>query len=546
MSRSPLTGGDRAPRHYLLVPPEATPNGPLHLGHIGGPFLTSDMIARHLRVRGDLPLVITGSDVYESYVTVRAHAEGRTPGEVADFYGRRIRGDLAALDIGVDAFIVPDQEPWRGMFEAEVRACVDRLTARGATLTRTERVPFCPVSGRWTVGGWLLGRCPDCGADVASYFCERCGAHFLPQSVVEPRPLLNEGPLTWREISSVFLRTPEPDVLDAVLAELDVAARHRRTVARFLARDDRAVRLSAPQEWGVPLPPPEPGVPHALFPYAGIFMFARLAGAVHGQLSGTGVNAFDPDSGVTTITTLGVDNVIPTLVSIVGTSLLHGDMKPYDRCLINHFYELEGRKFSTSSRHAVWAADVAASPAVSVDAVRYFLAGADLQRAPASFGTAEFLAAADTGLAQELGGRIEAAFARLPEGPPGAAPGRVVERLGALLDEQSAALDTTRVSTRRAALAVDRWGADTALSRTAEDGSYWWLKGLSLLAFPVMPALAERIWQALGGTGEPRASAFLTPTPPRLPHPAVRAFPRVTAADLDACLPDSLRVGVDL
>ncbi|AZM92359.1 class I tRNA ligase family protein [Streptomyces sp. W1SF4] len=539
-----LTGDAHVPRHYLLVPPEATPNGPLHLGHIGGPFLWSDMIARHLRVRGDLPLVITGSDVYESYVTLRAHAEDSTPGEVAARYGQRIQDDLAALRIGVDAFIVPDRQPWREQFEQEVAASIERLTARGAVLTRTERVPHCAASDRWVVGGWLQGRCPECGAGIASYFCEECSAHFLPEAVVEPRPLLDEGPLTWREISSLFLRLPDRDLLDRTLVDLGVADRYRATVARFLERDGLTVRLSAPQTWGLALPAAEPDVPRALFPYAGIFMFARLAGAVHGRLSGTGVNAFDPDSGVTTITTLGIDNVIPTLVSIVGTSLLHGDMKPYDRCLINHFYELAGRKFSTSARHAIWAADIAASDAIGVDTVRYHLAGADLESGAASFETADFLETANAVLADGLGKRIGAAWSRLPEGPPQAPAPAAVGLLETLLAEQSAALDGTRVSTRRAVAALDRWCADDAVVHADGDGAYWWLKGLSLLAFPVMPDLAELVWQRLGGAGEPRAAAFLARTPAHRDLPAP-GFNRVSAADLDACLPDTLRPGAD-
>ncbi|MFD5160931.1 hypothetical protein ACFWMJ_23115 [Streptomyces hawaiiensis] len=106
-----------------------------------------------------------------------------------------------------------------------------------------------------------------CSAPV----CEECSAHFLPESVVEPRPPLDEGPLTWREISSLFLRLPDRDLLDTTLVELGVADRHRATVARFLERDGLTVRLSAPQTWGLPLPAAEPDVPRALFPYAGIF-----------------------------------------------------------------------------------------------------------------------------------------------------------------------------------------------------------------------------------------------------------------------------------
>ncbi|MFF7867772.1 class I tRNA ligase family protein [Streptomyces qaidamensis] len=256
------------------------------------------------------------------------------------------------------------------------------------------------------------------------------------------------------------------------------------------------------------------------------------------------MNAFDPDSRVTTITTLGVDNVIPTLVSIVGTSLLHGDMKPYDRCLINNFYRLAGRKFSTSARHAIWAADIAASPAIGVDTVRYHLAGADLESGAASFETADFLRTANATLADGLGKRIDAAWSRLPEGPPQAPAPAVADVLESLLAEQSAALDGTRVSTRRAVAALDRWCADDAVAHAAEDGAYWWLKGLSLLAFPVMPDLAELVWQRLGGAGEPRAAAFLARTPAHRDRPAP-GFGRVSAADLDACLPDTLRPGAD-
>ncbi|MET8950218.1 class I tRNA ligase family protein [Streptomyces sp. NPDC004393] len=534
-----LTTGTHTPRHYLLVPPEATPNGPLHLGHIGGPFLWSDMIARHLRVRGDLPLVITGSDVYESYVTLRAHAEDSTPAEVAARYGRRIQDDLAAMDIGIDAFITPDQEPWKEQFEAEVTACLARLDERGAVLTRTERVPYCADSGRWVVGGWLQGRCPECGAGVASYFCEECSAHFLPEAVLDPRPLLDEGPLTWREITSRFLTVPATGVLDGVLAERGIACGYRDTVARFLDRDGLTIRLTAPQEWGLALSAPQPGVPHALFPYAGILMFARLAGAVHGRLSGTGVNAFDPDSGVTTITTLGIDNVIPTLVAIVGTSLLHGGMKPYDRCLINHFYQLAGRKFSTSARHAIWAADVAAAPALDVDAVRYHLARADLEAGPASFDPEDFLATARGTLADDLGKRIAEAFRTLAPTAPAAPSTALTARLDALLTEQSVALDGTRISTRRAVDAFDAWAADTA---AGEVGAYWWLKGLALLGFPVMPRLAARIWHLLGGTGEPRARTFHAATRP-LPgaQTQIPTLSRPEAADLAACLPATLR-----
>lgn len=419
-----LIGAPKAarPRHYLLAPSEPTPNGRLHLGHIAGPFLRLDMLSRFLRMRGDLPLIITGSDVYEPYMTFKAAAEGRSEERIAAEYHALIAEDLATMDIGVDRFINPCEEPWRRAFEEEVGACLRRLRRRGVVAERRERVPYSPSAARYVVGPWLAGRCPDCGSEVSSYFCERCGGHFRPENLLEPRGLGGVGPLEWREISSLFLRTAEPGPLRRRMAETRLQPRFREAVERFLAREGGVVRLSAPQEWGVALEGDGSGVPRALFPYAGIFMFARLMGAVHGEMSGTGVNAFDPGSGVTTVTSVGIDNVIPTMVCIVGTALRHGGTKPYDRVLVNDFYLLEGAKFSTSRGHVIWVADLARSPRIGTDAVRYFLAATRLEDKPESMEPEAFVEVNNTRLAGLLTPRVRAASAAcagvLPEPMP--------------------------------------------------------------------------------------------------------------------------------
>ncbi|MFD7449610.1 class I tRNA ligase family protein [Kitasatospora sp. NPDC059827] len=530
----------RTPKSYLLVPPEATPNGPLHLGHIGGPFLWSDMISRHLRARGDLPLVITGSDVYESAVDVRAHAEGSDPAEIADRYGERMQRDLASFSIDVDAYISPHHDEWRSLFENEVASSVGRLMQRGAVLARSERVPYCESSGRWVVDAWLSGRCPACGTEMSTYFCGNCSRLVSPELLVDPRPLIDEGKLTWHEVSSLFLRLPEPARAADCFSRMGIHQSHQKTAMNFLEKKGALLRLSTPQEWGAPLPGRRPGPPQRLYSNAGIFMFARLAGAVHGTLSGTGVNAFDPNSGVTTITTLGIDNVIATLVGIVGLSFLHGDMKPYQRCLINHFYQLAGEKFSTSTRHAIWAGEIAAAPSIDVDAVRYHLAKKDLSDAPASFEVADFLTTAHTELADRLGSLIEKAWNRLPDRLPGSPGSLLAEFLELRFAEQSAALDSARISTTKAVSEFDRWCTEAAAMASSDaDGAYWWLKGVALLAFPVMPNLASQIWQELGCAGEPRLATFLVPTLPR-PSRNPPGFNRVKIEELRSCLPPTM------
>ncbi len=51
-------------------------NGPLHLGHIAGAYLTADIFARYNRLIGNDVLMVSGSDSHGTPVTVTADEEG--------------------------------------------------------------------------------------------------------------------------------------------------------------------------------------------------------------------------------------------------------------------------------------------------------------------------------------------------------------------------------------------------------------------------------------------------------------------------------------
>lgn len=54
-------------------------NGPLHLGHVAGVYLPSDIFARFARLNGDDVLFVCGSDEHGAAITLRAKKEGITP-----------------------------------------------------------------------------------------------------------------------------------------------------------------------------------------------------------------------------------------------------------------------------------------------------------------------------------------------------------------------------------------------------------------------------------------------------------------------------------
>jgi methionyl-tRNA synthetase len=50
------------PQKFLVTAALPYANGPLHLGHIAGAYLPSDIFARYLRAQGDDVVFVCGSD----------------------------------------------------------------------------------------------------------------------------------------------------------------------------------------------------------------------------------------------------------------------------------------------------------------------------------------------------------------------------------------------------------------------------------------------------------------------------------------------------
>ena len=74
------------PKRYLITSALPYANGPLHIGHIAGAYLTADIYARHLRMSGKEVAFICGSDEHGAAITLRAKSEGGTPQEIVDKY----------------------------------------------------------------------------------------------------------------------------------------------------------------------------------------------------------------------------------------------------------------------------------------------------------------------------------------------------------------------------------------------------------------------------------------------------------------------------
>ncbi len=180
-----LTNSDATKtKTFFLIPAMPTPNGRLHLGHIGGPFLAVDVLARHLRLSGHKTLVLSGTDSYDSYVTLQAEKDKVIPSEIANLYHGLIADDLQSMQIGVDKFINPLSTQSAPSYRKWLNLLFEQLVAAGIAEVIEETVEFDPTNKRYLAGCWQGGECPICQA--SRLLLRRLWRSLSPGRGIEP------------------------------------------------------------------------------------------------------------------------------------------------------------------------------------------------------------------------------------------------------------------------------------------------------------------------------------------------------------------------
>ena len=79
-------------------------SGSRHLGHLAGAYLPADVFARFQRRVGNRVLMVSGSDVHGTPITVRADADGVTPNDIVDRYHAEFVDNWERLGISWDGY----------------------------------------------------------------------------------------------------------------------------------------------------------------------------------------------------------------------------------------------------------------------------------------------------------------------------------------------------------------------------------------------------------------------------------------------------------
>ncbi|QMU80499.1 class I tRNA ligase family protein [Streptacidiphilus sp. PB12-B1b] len=349
-----LPSGQRVPGTTVVLSPPPTPNGPLHVGHLSGPYLAADIAVRAARRRGEQVFALCGLDDHQNYVLAKAREEGVGVHELRERNADLIRGVLDRVGVVHDGFTEPLADP---DYRAAVVGFLDELVASGALPVAEWQTPVCADCPGVLHHAYVSGRCPHCAEPSGGGTCEGCGGYVPASALVDPRCTRCGGPATGlRTVRGPVLRLEDHRaVLEATWIRGVLPPRVRELARRLLRDELPTVPFSYPTDWGIPLPS-VPGHRIDVWGEMGLgYLYTvgrrlapRATGLAEHVAAWRGVDAL--------WAFLGLDNafyylaLFPALFAAAGLP-----PEVFGGLVVNEFYRLDGAKFSTSRNHAVWA-----------------------------------------------------------------------------------------------------------------------------------------------------------------------------------------------
>jgi methionyl-tRNA synthetase len=347
------------PRPVLVLGPNPTPNGGMHLGHIAGPYLAGDVYARYQRARGRNVIFTSETDDSQTYVVASAGRAGITPEELCKQSTAKIQSALSAIGISIDGF-----GPFDQTYRATVLQYFGALHAAGVFRLKTVRLPYLERTGEFMVEGLIEGDCPVCLTTSRGGLCETCCHPNNFDQLINPHSTIDPADkLTYREATIMVL--PLEEYRAQLTAYHDKLAAHRRPhvrqmIAELLSRPLQDVPITFPLRWGIDAQFPEvPGqVLNAwleLIP-AGMFTTSYAAAKLGRDTVPGELWRKTPGSteNLRIVHFLGFDNAYYFCLPHIAMLMAHGDKYVWPESIINNeFYELESSKFSTSKGHVL-------------------------------------------------------------------------------------------------------------------------------------------------------------------------------------------------
>ena len=355
-------------KRYLVTSALPYANGPVHIGHLAGVYIPSDIYTRYLRLRGEDVISVCGSDEHGVPITIKARQEGVSPQDIVDKYHGIIKESFRRLGMSFDIYSRTTSPTHHKTASDFFRKLYDD----GKFIEQTSQQYYDEEAGQFLADRYIVGTCPHCQNERAyGDQCEKCGSTLNATDLIGPKSAITGSTPVLRETKHWFLPL---DRYEEFLRKwiLDGHKEWKSNVYGQckswldLGLQPRAV--SRDLDWGIPVP-----VEGADGKVLYVWFDAPI-----GYISATKELTPDwekywKDEDTKMVHFIGKDNIVFHCIVFPSMLRAHGGYILPENVPANEFLNLEGDKISTSRNWAVWLHEYLEEFPGKEDVLRYVL-----------------------------------------------------------------------------------------------------------------------------------------------------------------------------
>jgi len=387
-------------------------NGPLHIGHLAGAYLSADVYVRFQRMMGKDIVWVCGSDENGAAITIKSIKEETSPREIVDKFHELFKEAFEGMKISFD-YYHRTSDPLHHETSQEF---FRKLYADGKFEERTSEQYYDPKANQFLADRYIKGTCPICDYDSAyGDQCENCGSTLSPTDLINPSSTLTGETPVRKETTHWYLPLNEDEEWLRewiVEGKLDGKEHHdpnawkNHVIGQCKSWLDGGLHpraMTRDLDWGVDVPQEIEGA-------EGKKLYVWMDAPI-GYISST--KAWAAENGkdwkdywqsedTALLHFIGKDNIVFHCIIFPAILKAHGNYVLPTNVPANQFMNLEGDKISTSRNWAIWVNDYLADMPDRVDELRYFMVKAMPEQKDSEFTWAGYQDAVNNELVNNL------------------------------------------------------------------------------------------------------------------------------------------------
>ena len=189
-------------KRYLVTSALPYANGPVHIGHLAGVYIPSDIYTRYLRLRGEDVISVCGSDEHGVPITIKARQEG-FPRRISSTSTTALSRSRSAVWACRSTSI---RAPRRRCTTRPHRTFFRKLYDDGKFIEQTSQQYYDEEAGQFLADRYIVGTCPHCQNERAyGDQCEKCGSTLNATDLIGPKSAITGSTPVLRETKHWFL-----------------------------------------------------------------------------------------------------------------------------------------------------------------------------------------------------------------------------------------------------------------------------------------------------------------------------------------------------